>query len=149
MIYEFPFALVPDDNETLLATCPILPEVTSFGDTPEVAKANLRDAIEEAIGARMAAWEDMPWEHFQISDETGPGGPETLRISLLAELKLLLYAGCKQAGVTRAQLATRLGLDRAAVDRLFRIDHPTRVDQFDAAFAALGSPVRIVAGRAA
>lgn len=44
--------LTPDDNGTLLVTCPALPEVTTFGATRADAIANAVDAIEEALAAR-------------------------------------------------------------------------------------------------
>lgn len=52
-------------------------------------------------------------------------------------MKLLLMFACKESGVTRAELVRRLNWHREQVDRLFRLDHMTRLDQFDDAFDAL------------
>ena len=51
---QFPLVLTPDDNGTLTVTCPLLPEVTSFGEDHDDALTHGRDAVEEAITARMA-----------------------------------------------------------------------------------------------
>jgi hypothetical protein len=68
---------------------------------------------------------------------------EAVALSLLANLKVQLFIACRQAGVSRADLVRALGWHREQVDRLFRFDHSTRPDQFDAAFAAIGKAVSI------
>jgi antitoxin HicB len=47
------------------------------------------------------------------------------------------------AGMTRAELAPQLGWHREQVDRLFRLDHASRVDQIEAAFELLHRQVDI------
>ncbi len=46
--------LEPDDNGTFLGTCPALPEVTTFGKNKLEAMVHARDAIEEALAARIS-----------------------------------------------------------------------------------------------
>jgi len=53
----------PDDNGTLLVTCPAVPEMTTFGDNEADAMHRAVGAIEEAIAARMANGEDVPDSH--------------------------------------------------------------------------------------
>jgi antitoxin HicB len=60
MRLTYPIKLEPDDNGTLLVTCPALPEVTTFGEDEADAIEHARDAIEEAIAARMADGRDVP-----------------------------------------------------------------------------------------
>src|SRR5262249_18412591 len=52
--------LEPDDNGTLLVTCPAIPEVTTFGEDRNDALRYAVDAIEEAIAARIADGRDIP-----------------------------------------------------------------------------------------
>ncbi len=49
-----------DDNGTFLATCPALPEVTTFGDTVAEARAYAVAAIGEAIAARRQDGRPVP-----------------------------------------------------------------------------------------
>jgi antitoxin HicB len=58
-------------------------------------------------------------------------------------MKLDLYLACRETGVTRAELVRRLGWRREQVDRLFRFDHASRVDQMDAAIRALGRNLEV------
>jgi antitoxin HicB len=127
--------LEPDDNGTLLVTCPALPEVTTFGDDEAGALRHAVDAIEEAIAARMARGEDIPQGHQR--------GPHLARLPALAVLKIELYRQLREAGITRAELGRRLGWKRESIDRLFRLDHASRLEQLEAAFAALGHAVSV------
>jgi antitoxin HicB len=52
-------------------------------------------------------------------------------------LKVQLYRCVRGAGITRAELARRLDWNRES-DRLFRLDHRSRLEQLESAFAALG-----------
>jgi antitoxin HicB len=127
--------LEPDDNGTLLVSCPALPEVTTFGENEADAIHHAVGAIEEAIAARMAAGEDVPEGHQR--------GPRLVRLPALTVLKVELYRQLREAGMTRAELARRLGWKRESVDRLFRLDHASRLEQIEAAFAALGQAVSV------
>ncbi|MGA2312539.1 MAG: type II toxin-antitoxin system HicB family antitoxin [Xanthobacteraceae bacterium] len=125
----------PDDNGTLLVACPALPEVTTFGDDEADAMRRAVGALEEAIAARMADGEDVPEGHQR--------GPRLVRLPALTVLKVELYRQLRAAGMTRAELARRLGWKRESVDRLFRLDHASRLQQLEAAFAALGQAVSV------
>jgi antitoxin HicB len=127
--------LEPDDNSTLLVTCPALPEVTTFGDNESDAIEHATGAIEEAIAARIADGDDVPAGQQR--------GPRLVRLPALTVLKVQLYRQLREAGITRAQLARRLGWKRESVDRLFRLDHASRLEQLEAAFAALGQSVSV------
>jgi antitoxin HicB len=127
--------LEPDDNGTLLVTCPSLPEVTTFGDNEGDAIRHAVGAIEEAVAARVAAGEDVPEGHQR--------GPRLVRLPTLTVLKIELYRQLRETGITRAELARRLSWKRESVDRLFRLDHASRLEQLEAAFAALGRSVSV------
>ena len=57
---NYPIVLQPDDNGTVLATCPDLPELTTFGDDEADALQRAADAIEEALAARIAHRQEIP-----------------------------------------------------------------------------------------
>jgi antitoxin HicB len=53
--------IAPDDNGTLLLTCPAFPEVATFGpNAPDQLLSIARAAIEEAIAARISDGEAVP-----------------------------------------------------------------------------------------
>ncbi|MER9297850.1 type II toxin-antitoxin system HicB family antitoxin [Mesorhizobium sp. M0621] len=135
MWYEL--TLAPDDNDTWLVTAPQFDEVVSYGSTQEEACVNGRNAIEEAIAARIANGEDLP---FPLKETSSKG--RFVEVSALVFLKSGLYMLLKSKGWTRADLMRELKCQREHVDRLFRLDHNSRLDSLEEAFKALGSPLR-------
>ncbi|MGB6537702.1 MAG: type II toxin-antitoxin system HicB family antitoxin [Xanthobacteraceae bacterium] len=127
--------LEPDDKGMLLVSCPSLPELTTFGDDETDAMRHAVGAIEEALASRMTNGEDVP--------EGQQRGPRLVRLPALTVLKVELYRQLREAGITRAELARRLDWKRESVDRLFRLDHASRLEQIEAALAALGRSVSI------
>jgi len=134
--------LEPDDNDTLLVTCPDLPPVTTFGEDRADALAHAVDAIEEMIASYMAHGEDVPRPRPVARLRRDEG---LVVLPALSSLKLELYWALRTAGLTRAELARRLGWNRESVDRLFRLDHMSRLDQLEIAFRALGRRVDVSA----
>lgn len=132
---RYPIELTPDDNGTFLVTCPDLPEVTTFGEDVEAATAHASGAIEEALAARAASGQEIP--------EPSASGRHSAVVGTRVELKILLHRRLRAAGLTRADLQRRLGWQRESVDRLFRFDHASRLDQVDAALRAMGAEIRI------
>jgi antitoxin HicB len=57
---NYPLALTRDENGTFLVTCPLLPEVTTFGDTWDDAIRYGGEAVAEALAARASRGEDIP-----------------------------------------------------------------------------------------
>lgn len=135
----------PDDNDTILVTCPSLPEVTTFGDDEQDAAQRAETAIEEALAARIAAGLDIP--PTRVTNK----GPNVV-LPTMTSLKVELYRAARQQGVTRAELVrkltalhakTHVKIHREQVDRLFRLDHASRMDQIDDAFRALGRKLNV------
>lgn len=119
-----------------LVTSPAFPELTTFGDTKEEACRNGLKAVEEAIAARMHDSEDIA---IPLKETTGKG--HFVEISALAFLKTALYMICRGKDISRAELARQLNWHREQVDRLFRLDHKSQLDQLEAAFKAIGVPL--------
>lgn len=129
--------LTPDDNDTWLVEAPAFEEVATYGDTQDEACANGRNAIEEAIAARISSNMDIP---FPLKENTGKGF--FVEVPGIVFLKSALHMILRSKGWTRADLMRALGCKREHVDRLFRLDHNSRLDSLEAAFKALGTPLQ-------
>lgn len=129
-----------DDNDTFLVTVPALPEVTTFAESHTEALSHASDAIEEALSARIAAREPIP---LGDAPEACQSGDSVVAVPLLQTLKVYLYLAAREQRVTPAELARRLCWHREQVDRLFRLDHQSRLDQIEAAFGAMHKCVSI------
>ncbi len=131
----YPIELTPDDNGTMLVTCPDLPEVTTFGETEAECREMARGAISEAVAARLSRFEDIP----------RPGkGDLCVILPLQLAMKVDLFWQLQKAGKTRADLVRDLKWHRPQVDRLFDPNHATKLDRYEVAFAALGTLPDIV-----
>lgn len=140
MSLAYRIKMTPDDNKTLLVTCPALPEVTTFGDDGDEAEMRAISAIEEALAARIADNREIP--------PADTRGFHLMRLPALIALKVELYRQLREQGITRAELGRRLKWNRESVDRLFRLDHSSRLAQIEAAFNALGHRVDVEVSKA-
>jgi antitoxin HicB len=131
---KYPVELTKDDNDTFLVRSPDFPELITFGETYNDALDHARGALEEAIAARIADKEDIP---------TPSRGRVLVGLPTLTALKTSLYSQMRQKELKPADLMRRLKWHRNQVDRLFRLDHNTRMDQLDEAFHALDLDIRI------
>lgn len=132
----YPLNLAPDDNGTVLVTSPALPELVTFGEDRADALFRAQAALLTALASRMSAGQDIP---APLAD--CPTG-ECIEVPPMHYLKAALYMLLRQRGQTRADLMRALGWKRESVDRLFRLDHRSKLDNLQAAFNALGQPLR-------
>ena len=137
--------VTPDDNGTLLATSKAFPELTTFGDDAADVERTAVGALEEAIAARIADNEPLPPPASHAAAIRKHKGV-VVKLPLMTALKVELYQALRKSGTTRAALARRLNWHREQVDRLFRIDHASRLDQLEAAFHALHRDVDVRVG---
>lgn len=141
MMFGYKIELTPDDNGTFLVTCPQLPMVVTFGETKEEARTHAVEAIETVLASMIDDGEDISVPDAEDGD--------IIALPLMTALKLNLYWALRSSGITRAELTRRLGWNRESVDRLFRLDHRSRLEQIEAAFSALGRAIEIEIHQAA
>ena len=125
-----------DDDGSSLVTCPAFPEVTTFAEDVAHISVRATAAIEEAMAARIHDGDDLPRAHTD-EELRRAKGKYWVKLSAMTTMKALLYMELRESGVTRAALARQLHWHREQVDRLFRLDHASKVDQIEAAFGAL------------
>ncbi len=137
-MYRYPVELERDDNDTYLVRFPDIPEAITFGEDVEDAVRHAGEALEAALSTYMDRRLDIP-------SPSRPRGKKTLLVSLpaLSDAKVGLYMALRSAGWKKADLARRLGLQRSQIDRLLDLNHHSRLDQLEEAFAALGKRISI------
>jgi antitoxin HicB len=135
MMLAYPVHLEDDDN-TVLATSPDFPELTTYGDDRDEAIARAVDALEEAIAARIHDGNDIP---------SPSRGADYAVLPTLTAVKVMLYQGMRDQGISKAELARRLGWHLPQVDRVLDIQHRSRLDQMDAALGAIGCQLYVSA----
>ena len=131
---SYPIKLSPDDNGTVMATSPDFPELATFGRDTDDALGHAVDALEEAIAARIGAREGVP---------EPSRGRRRIALPTQTALKVLLYQAMCRKRIRKAELARRLNWHAPQVDRLLDLRHASRLDQIDAAAAALDLDLQI------
>lgn len=123
-----------DDGGALLVTSPDFPELATFGADREDAMARAAAAFEEAIAARIHDRRDIPLP--------SAGEPRVV-LPTLTSVKVQLYQGMREQGIGKAELARRLNWHMPQVDRVLDVEHRSRLDQMDAALAAIGRRLQV------
>ena len=131
----YPITLEEDDG-AVLATSPDFPELTTFGDDREDAVTRAVEALEEAIAARIHDRRDIP---------SPSRGAAYAVLPTLISVKVMLYQCMKDQGITKAELARRLGWHLPQVDRVLDVQHRSWLDQIDAALGAIGQQLHVSA----
>jgi antitoxin HicB len=67
----------------------------------------------------------------------------------LQSAKVDLYRAFLESGLRKEEFARRIGIPKTHIDRLFSLRHRSRLDQIEAAFAALGKRLHVEARSAA
>lgn len=126
---DYPIRL-QKDGDTYLATSPDFPELATFGTDRDDALLHARDALKEAIAARIATRQDVPLP--------SPRRMARANVSSQVSAKVLLYRAMREKGMRKSDLARALHWKRPQVDRILDIRHATRLDAMDKALRALG-----------
>ena len=133
MHYEYPFALEPEeDGSAVNVSFPDVPGALTWGADEAEATALAEDCLIAALGGYVAAREPIP-------EPSPPRGRPTVALPPLVAAKLALYEAVREAGVSDAALAERLGVGEADVRRLLDLDHRSHIGQVDAVLRALGN----------
>src|SRR5438128_11825567 len=64
-------------------------------------------------------------------------------LSALESTKVDLYTAFLKSGLKKAEFARRIGIPKTHIERLFSLRHHSRLDQIEAALAALGKYLHI------
>lgn len=71
-----------------------------------------------------------------------PGQP-LVRLPALSAAKVALWNAMQAEGVTKAEMARRLGVNRPQVDRLVDLLHSSKIEQVEHALAILGQRLAV------
>jgi antitoxin HicB len=123
----------PAEEGGFVVTFPDFPFGITQGDTEEEAREMAADSLALVIESYIEQGTPLP-------DPSHRRGAKYRAIQLpaLQALKVELYREFLASGLRKIDLARRLGIPKTVIDRLFDLNHQSRLDQMEAAFAALG-----------
>jgi antitoxin HicB len=139
MSHVYSALLEPEPEGGFTVTFPEIGFGATYGETWDEALRQAEDMLEEAILGMIAHGEDIP-EPVPRTDAAAEDGARRAPIALsaLTAAKLELHRAMREAGLHEAQLAERLGWPLKKVAHIFDGYHAVRLEQLEAALAALG-----------
>jgi antitoxin HicB len=125
-------AKISQEAGAFVVTVRDLPEVVTTGDDLKEALSLAADAIEVAIAGRME--DDM-----ELPAPTPPLEGELLvALPPAPSAKAAVYGAWKATGITKSELARRLGRTETEARRILNPRHNTKIEHLDEAARALG-----------
>lgn len=131
--FAYPMVVTQDEAGFLLGRFPDFPEAAT--DTRELPALLLEaaDCLEEAVAARMAEGEPLP-----VPSKTIRGRVHWVTLPAQTAAKAALYIALRESGISKSELARRLGCDEKEVRRMLDPRHATKLTRIQAALEALG-----------
>jgi antitoxin HicB len=135
--FSYPVTLTPEDADGgFVVTFQDLPEAITQGETAADALAEAADALAEAIAGRIRRGDSIP-EPSPAKNRT------TVPVPAQIAAKAALYLALRENGVSRSELASRLGCDEKEIRRLLDPRHPSKLPRIQKALAALGKGLSV------
>jgi antitoxin HicB len=136
MQYQALFEPAPEGG--FVVTFPDFDWGVTQGDSEAEASAMASDALAMVIAHYIGHNQPLPRRRVHSGRRY-----HAVRLPALLAAKAELYSAFRQAGITKAELARRLGIPRMNVDRLFDLKHRSQFDQIESALLAVGKRLTI------
>lgn len=131
--FSYPVVLTKDaEDGGLVVSFPDLPEAITQADAEAEALAEAADALEEAVAGRIRRGDDIP------APSVARPGQRVVPVPAQTAVKAALYLALREAGLSKVELAARLGCDEKEVRRLLDPRHPSKLPRLQVALSALG-----------
>lgn len=136
-MFDYPVKLDRAEEGGFVVTFRDVPEAVTQGEDVDEALMRAVDALETALELYLDENRALP------TPSKARRGERTVRPSALACVKLSVYQAMREQGVRKSDLARRLGWHLPQVDRLLDLHHASRLEQAEAALAALGRRIEL------
>lgn len=114
------------------------------GETDKEAMEMAQDLLMLTIGDFIRESRPLPKAKRHRGSKFCP-----VELPALLAAKVDLYTAFVESGLRKAELARRIGIPKTHIERLFSLRHHSRLNQIEAAFAALGKRLHVEARNAA
>jgi antitoxin HicB len=109
-----------------------LGEAIAFGESEAEAMERAEEVLADALSYYAEEGRAFP------NASAPKRGEKLVFLPVIIQAKLALWARMGELGLSKVELAARLGIDEKAVRRMLRLDYQSGVDKIEAALAALG-----------
>ena len=109
-----------------------LPEAITQGENVDDALLEAADCLEEAIANRIAMGLTIP------NPSTTKKGQYSVPLPAQMAAKAALYIAIQEIGISKVELARKLGCDEKEVRRLLDPHHSSKIPRIEAALSTMG-----------
>ena len=135
--FAYPVTLTPDEVDGgFVVTFRDVPEAITQGEDVPDALVQAADALEEAIAGRIRNGDEIPVPSASRGEPIVP-------VPALMAAKAALHLALQHQGITKSELAQRLGCDEKEVRRLLDPRHPSKLPRIQAAITVLGKRIAL------
>lgn len=136
--FEYAVKLTPAEEGGFVVTCRDLPQLITQGEDEDDALVEAADAMDEVFAAYMEGGLPFP------APTKAKRGEHVVSPPAEMVAKAALYVAMQEAGITKVQLAKKLGVDEKEVRRLLDPHYGSKLPRIAQAINALGR--RLVIG---
>lgn len=115
-----------------------VPEAITQGDNMADALSQAQDCLEEAIAGRIRLGKDIPASSKAAKDQ------HIVTLPVATAAKAALYIAIRESGLSKIELAARLGIDEKEVRRLLDPYYPSKVPRIESALEGLGKKLVVI-----
>ena len=133
---RYPIKLEPCDGGYVVSF-PDVPEALTQGNTREEALAMGLDALVTAF--------EFYFEDGNKVPEPGEITGDYVDVPASIMAKVIMLSAFVDAGLTQVELASRMGVKKQEVTRLFDLQHSTKIDTIQKALVAMGKQLELSA----
>ena len=144
MRYVYPATIEQDEDGQFIVSFRDVPEALTSGETLEEA---LTEAVDCLVVTLDGYVDDQRPQPIPRPSRSRPD-EHAVAVPPLIAAKLALHDAIRDAGLTPAALAGRLGVSEAAAGRLLALGHRSRIEDVQAALAKLGKRIEVTVSAA-
>ncbi len=137
-MFQYQAMFEPAEEGGFVVTFPDFTWGITQGDTEAEAMEMASDALGMVIEDHIAKSQPLP-----AARKYRGAKYRVIRLPALHAAKAELYRVFLASGIRKSELARRLEIPKANVDRLFNLRHHSRLEQIEAALKALGKKLEL------
>ena len=137
MLQSYPVTFTHDENDTIIAEFPDVPEAMTVGSDEKNAVDWAQDALIVALSGYIEDHRDIP------PPSKAKKGQKLVHLPPQIAMKIAIYQSMRDQKVTQANLGQCMGIDGRQVRRILDLDHNTTLSQLTSALKCLGKELII------
>lgn len=127
----YPLSFIEEDGDIVVRSRD-LPELLTAGDTIEEATENAEDALDVVVLSYLEKGIDLP-EPSELQ-----AGEVRVYVPATTAAKALVIQAFKEAGISKVELAKRMGIAETEARRILDPHYGTKLDKIEDAAKAMG-----------